>query len=170
MEKQFELNYAASLTEAKAQVQAYLNAVGNKLCEIDEHESVIMESISFIDFISETLPNLKSGAETACSFTKGWISFLEKKCDSSKEHYKDHASNVEPEDVKNHILLSLDKVKSLISQMKEIYDSLIYLTQAADLLLWAEQNGDLAFKLKMYLLDETSRFQMNYWQLTTNND
>ena len=40
MEKQFELNYAASPTEVKAQVQAFLNAVGTKLCEIDEHESL----------------------------------------------------------------------------------------------------------------------------------
>lgn len=150
MEKQFELNYAASPTEAKAQVQAFLNAVGTKLCEIDEHESLIMESISRLEFISETLPNVKSGAETARVFSKKWIRLLE------------------PEDEEFPIKLSLDDVNGLISTLKDIETSLNHLTEAADVLLWAVQDADLSHKLKMYMLDETSRFQLKYWPLTIN--
>lgn len=170
MEKQFELNYAASPTEAKAQVQAFLNAVGTKLCEIDEHESLIMDSISHLDFISETLPNLKSGAETAHGFTKEWISLLSEKSANAEVLYKDYVSNAEPEDeeIEIHIKLSLDDVNRLISNLKDIETSLIHLTEAADVLLWAVQNADLSHKLKMYMLDETSRFQLKYWPLTIN--
>ncbi|MBR0201985.1 MAG: hypothetical protein IJQ44_05930 [Bacteroidaceae bacterium] len=170
MEKQFELNYAASPTEAKAQVQAFLNAVGTKLCEIDEHESLIMESVSRLEFISETLPNLKSGAETAHDFSKEWISFLSEKSANAEVLYKDYVSNAEPEDegIEIHIKLSLDYVNRLISHLKDIETSLIHLTEAADVLLWAVQNADLSHKLKMYMLDETSRFQLKYWPLTIN--
>lgn len=170
MEKQFELNYAASPTEAKAQVQAFLNAVGDKLCEIDEHESLIMESISHLEFISETLPNLKSGAETARGFSKKWISRLNEISDNAIEQYKDNVSNAEPEDEGIQIKLSLGYVNRLISNLIDISKCLNHLIEAADVLNWAVKNGDLAFKLKMNMLDETSRFQMKYWQLTTNND
>lgn len=171
MEKQFELNYAASPTEAKAQVQAFLNAVGEKLCEINEHESLIMDSVSSLEFISETLPNLKSGAETARGYTEKWISFLhEKKSADAEERYNDYVSNAEPEDeeIEFRIKLSTDYVNRLISNLKDIETSLIHLTEAADVLLWAVQNADLSHKLKMYMLDETSRFQLKYWPLTIN--
>ena len=168
MEKQFELNYAASPTEAKAQVQAFLNAVGTKLCEIDEHESLIMDSISRLEFISETLPNVKSGAEAARVFSKKWISFLNEKSANAKELDKDNVSNAEPEDEGIQIKLSLDYVNRLISTLKNIDTCLNHLTEAADVLLWAVQNADLSHKLKMYMLDETSRFQLKYWPLTIN--
>lgn len=170
MEKQFELNYAASPTEAKAQVQAFLNAVGTKLCEIEKHESLIMDSISHLDFISETLPNLKSGAETARGYTEKWISFLNEKSADVKELYKDDVSNAEPEDEEIQIKLSLDDVIGLITVLIDIKKCLNHLTEAADVLLWAVKDGDLAWKLKMYMLDETSIFQTKYWPLTINNE
>lgn len=168
MEKQFELNYAASPTGAKAQVQAFLNAVGTKLCEIEKHESLIMESVSLLEFISETLPNVKSGAETARDYTEKWISLLNEKSADAEEPYKDNVSIEEPEDEETHIKLSLYYANGLISNLKDIETSLNHLTEAADVLNWAVQNADLSHKLKMYMLDETSRFQMKYWPLTFN--
>ena len=149
---QFELNYVSTPAEARAQVVAYMNHVGEHIQEINDDEDRVMELAGKLEFLQEQLPDLDERIRTARFSYEGSIT----------------STGCVP-------LNDLTKEKlcdALAVAHKNLFGAcnlLVEAVEAVKLLKFAVENTDLEYKLKANMLDEASRFQMKHFWLENTN-
>ena len=153
MEKAFELKYDATSEEARAQVQAYLNEVGKRIKEINEHEERVIDEARKLEFLQEDLPELENDLLT----TIGCINDRIDRC-----CHLDDLENLNVEELKKTIHILKFEVGHAIGCVTDAIE-------AVRLLKWATENFALEYSLKRNMLDECTHFQMKHWQLTENS-
>jgi len=170
---QFDFKFDASSEEARTQVQAYIDHVGDRIAEINKGEDKIMEATSLLEFVLDELPGLNENVLEARNQCKQWIDFLKEELEyaedearviygDSKEEDKDEEDD-DDDDV--DVTLPKDCVESLMKQLSDAALLLTSLEDARDVLKWAVEKGELEYKLKANMLDEASRFQSKYYWL-----
>lgn len=149
---QFDFKYVSTPAEARAQVVAYMEHVGEHIQEINDDEDRVMELAGKLEFLQEQLPDLDERIRTARFSYEG--SFTSTGCvplnDLTKEKLCD-ALDVAHKDLFGACNLLVEAV------------------EAVKLLKFAVENTDLEYKLKANMLDEASRFQMKHFWLENTN-
>ena len=148
---QFDFKYVSTPEEARAQVVAYMNQVGEHIQEINDDENRVMEEIRKQEFLKEQLPDLVERMQTARLTYE--TSFVSVGCVSLNELTKEKLCDALAEAHKYLI-----DACHLLDEVKE----------AVKLLKFAVENTDLEYKLKANMLDEASRFQMKHFWLESN--
>ena len=156
---QIEFKYDATAEQALAQIGAFTNLVSEKIFEINEHEDRVVKTSLRLETFLEDLSELRDKALDKRNENWQLKESLDKCIEEGEECYA-------YPDACTEVKLPKREAKDLVEHLISMHSLLISLADAIDVLQWAKENSELEYKLKAHMLDEATRFQMKYWQLT----